>query len=510
MKKGWRAESHTQAAIAAKTPGSPADVEAEIDEWVASCYADPLKFTLGAYPWGEPDSPLENEIGPDDNQREFLTALGKEIEARAFNGTDPVMPILMNETSGHGVGKSAMGGWLADFVLSTRPHSIGTVTAGTATQLSERTWAAIQYWTRLCLTAPWFDIMERGIYSKAFPDTWKLVAQTCKAQNAQAFAGQHARTSTSWYLFDEASEVPDKIWETAYGGLTDGEPMLFAWGQPVRNTGEFYRVCFGSLKARWNGRRVDSRTSRFTNKDLIAQQITDYGIDSDFVKVRVLGLPPSASELQYIDKARVDLARKRTMVALKDDPIVAGFDVSGGGKAWNVIRFRQGLNGNVLPPIRMAGDKDPDRSARIALCAELLSDRRPGHQLAALFVDAAFGAAIVTRLHALGYTNVFEVNFGGESPDPHEKNMRAFMYRAGKDFLLLGSIPDEDTLCDQLCLAGYHLDTSGKLVIESKADIQARGESSPDDSDAFLLTFARSVAIRQQAPAAYRPKGKWG
>ena len=53
--------------------------------------------------------------------------------------------------------------------------------------------------------------------------------------------------STSWYLFDEASEVPDKVFQTAYGGLTDGEPMFFAWGQPVRNTGEFYRICFGDL-----------------------------------------------------------------------------------------------------------------------------------------------------------------------------------------------------------------------------------------------------------------------
>jgi hypothetical protein len=502
VKAGWRAESHTQAAIAAKTPGSPESVEAEIDDLVASCYYDPLKFVETMYPWGEAGGPLADEDGPDAVQIEFLEALGVEITARQFNGRDPVMPILMNMTSGHGCGKSAMGGWLADFLLSTRPHSIGTVTAGTATQLSERTWAAIQFWTRLCLTAPWFDIMERGIYSKAFPDTWKLVAQTCKAQNAQAFAGQHARTSTSWYLFDEASEVPDKIWETAYGGLTDGEPMLFAWGQPVRNTGEFYRVCFGSLKARWNHRRVDSRTSRFTNKDLIAQQITDYGIDSDFVKVRVLGLPPSASELQYIDKARVDLARKRTMVALPDDPIVAGFDVSGGGKAWNVIRFRQGLNGNVLPPWRLSGDQDPDRDARVAKCAELLSDRRPGHQIAALFVDAAFGAAIVVRLRALGHKNVHEINFGGVSPDMHEKNMRAFMYRKGKEYLLLGSLPDEDQLCDQLCLAGYHLDASGKLVIESKADIQARGEASPDDSDAFLLTFAQAVAIPRKVPAS--------
>jgi len=55
---------------------------------------------------------------------------------------------------------------------------------------------------------------------------------------------------------------------------------------------------------------------------------------------------PSASEFQFIDKARVELARKRTQVALPDEPLVAGFDVSGGGKAWNVIRFRRGFNGS--------------------------------------------------------------------------------------------------------------------------------------------------------------------
>ncbi len=496
-----------------------ANVEEQIEELVASCYHDPLKFVLQCYPWGEEGGPLEQETGPDDNQREFLTALGREVTERGFDGQAPVMPVKLAETSGHGTGKTALCGWVTDWILSTRPHSAGTVTAGSYTQLETRTWPAIQYWTALCITAPWFDIMQGGIYSKDYPATWKVEMQSCKEQNAQSFAGQHARTSTSWYWLDEASEVPDKIWQTAYGGLTDGEPMMFALGQMVRNTGEFFRVCFGDQAARWNQRRVDSRTSRFTNKTYIAQMIEDHGIDSDFVKVRVLGLPPSASELQYIDKARVDQARKRVMVPLSSDPLIAGFDVSGGGKAWNVIRFRRGLcgnplgsNGEPLGPIRLAGSKDPDRSARIALCAELLSDRRPGHQIAAMFVDSAFGAAIVQAVRALGHTNIQEVNFGGESPDPHQANMRAFMHAKCKEWLLLGSLPDDDKLAEQLCLAGYHLNTSGKLVIESKADIQDRGEQSPDDADAFMLTWGRSVAVAKapQRPTPPPPRSAWG
>lgn len=165
-------------------------------EEVSRFYADPLGFVLFAYPWGEP-GPLENEQGPDDNQREFLNSLGEEVKARKFDGSNPVMPIQMAESSGHGTGKSAMGAWLTDWIMSTRPHSIGTITAGTYKQLEEKTWAAVLYWSKLCITAHWFDIQASGIFHKSFPDSWKVTPQTCKEQNAQSFAGQHARTSTA-------------------------------------------------------------------------------------------------------------------------------------------------------------------------------------------------------------------------------------------------------------------------------------------------------------------------
>lgn len=481
-----------------------AQPDLQLADEISRFYDDPAGFVKFAYPWGEP-GPLENYSGPDEVQLEFLRSLGEEVRARRFNGKDPVMPIQMAATSGHGTGKSAMGGWLTDWVISTRPFSIGTVTAGTFTQLKNRTWSEIRRWTKLCITGHWFDVQATGIFHKAYPERWKVVIQTCKEENAQSFAGQHAADSTSWYLFDEASEVPDKVKETADGGITDGEPMMFAWGQPVRNTGWFYRINFGSEK--WaNTRRIDSRTSQFTNKQLINQWISDYGIDSDFVKVRVLGLPPSASELQYIDKGRIEAARGRRIQALADDPLIAGFDVSGGGKAWNVIRFRRGLDGDVgvLKPIRIPGEHDPERSKRVGICAELLSDRRPGHQLAAMFVDSAYGSPIVERLKGLGFQNVYEVNFGAQAPDPHCLNMRAYMWMKAKEWLLLGGLPDDTELCEQLALPGYHINNSGKLVLESKESIQDRGEASPDDADAFALTFAQPVAPRRVQPVVTR------
>lgn len=475
--------------------------DAELAAFIADNYTNsPLEFVCDCFKW-------ESGEGPDANQIEFLTALGEECKARDFDGRTPCMPIQMAMTSGHGTGKSVMGAWLTWWILSTRPGSKGTITAGSYVQLETRTWAAIQEWGRKCITHHWFNVTAHKITSVQDPEDWYAFAQSCKPENAQSFAGQHARTASSFYIFDEASEVADVIWDTAKGGLTDGEPMHFAWGQMVRNTGRFYEVCFGSEAARWNHRRVDSRSSKLTNKPLIAEWEADYGIGSDFYRVRVLGYPPNASELQYIDKTRVQEARMRGSYPIASDPLICGFDVSGGGKAWNVLRFRRGLDMRSMPPIRIPGEKDPTREQRIAICAELLSDKRPDTRISAMFVDTAFGAPIVQTLKMMGFTNVFEVAFGSESPDQHCANLRAYMYKEMKDWLLHGAIPDDDELARQLCLPGYHIRTGGsKLVIESKADIQKRGEQSPDDADACALTFARKVAIPQDKPRPREPR----
>jgi hypothetical protein len=71
-----------------------------------------------------------------------------------------------------------------------------------------------------------------------------------------------------------------------------------------------------------------------------------------------------------------------------------------------------------------------------------------------------------------------------------------------KDWLIKGAIPDDERFASQLAAPGYHINSRGKLVIESKADMVKRGEASPDDADALALTFARPVAI----PENPRPK----
>jgi len=266
--------------------------EDELVEAAARFYDDPMGFVLYAYPWGEPGS-LRDHPGPDTWQRELLTGIGEEV--KSHTGPRPYMPIRRAIASGHGIGKSTLVAWLVDWVMVTRPATNGRVTANTFAQLETNTWAAVQKWTKLCIFGHWFECNAGKMYVKGRPEDWFCTPQSSKEENSEAFAGQHSERGSSVYFFDEDSAIPDLIHEVAEGGLTDGEPIIFLFGNPTRNSGHFYRACFGSERDRWNHQSIDSRSSRFTNKALIQEWIDTYGEDSDFVRVRVRGLPPRAS-----------------------------------------------------------------------------------------------------------------------------------------------------------------------------------------------------------------------
>jgi hypothetical protein len=196
-------------------------------------------------------------------------------------------------------------------------------------------------------------------------------------------------------------------------------------GLGTRSTGKFFRVCFGSEQDGWIHKAIDSRDCTLPNKELLAEWIETYGVNSDFVRVRVRGLPPAAGELQFIDRERIKEAQMREPQSLLDDPLVCGVDVSGGGTAWNVAAFRRGGDARSIPRIRIPGEHTRDRSVLVGKLAEILRDKRPDRKVTAMFIDMAFGSPIYERLRALGFNNVFEVNFGlTHTPDRSKANMR--------------------------------------------------------------------------------------
>ncbi len=484
--------------------------DAELADFVATCYHDPLRFVLGCYPWGEP-GPLQEHDGPDSWQEEFLRKLGEEVTENAFDGLKAVKPIRRAVSSGHGIGKSVLVAWLVDWIMSTRPNCQGTVTANTFTQLETKTWASIQRWTKLCLTGHWFTCGATRMYHNDYRESWFCAPQSCREENSEAFAGQHAADSTSFYINDEDSAVPDKIHEVEEGGLTDGEAMQFLFGNPTRTNGSFHAACFGAQRNRYTVTVVDSRTSRFTNKEQIQEWAEDYGEDSDFFRVRVRGLPPNAAELQYIDGQRVLAAQSRACIELADTPLVAGCDLAWGGADDNVIRFRRGMDARSIPPIRIKGEFTRDPAVLTAKLAQVLTQTYNGRKVAMLFLDSAgIAGPIAERLRQQGHRNLQEVNFGADSPDPKYRYMRDFMWGEMKQWLLTGAIEKSQDLEVDLTSPGTRPNPRQLVWLESKQDMKKRGVDSPDDGDALALTFASPVSTGNELPDFGRmPEMHW-
>ena len=499
-----------------------ATFDGELARDLARFYADPLGFVLYAYPWDsdpslqivklpEPWSFVYGcEFGPDAWACEFLTELGEQVKARGFDGITAVPPIQFAVSSGHGIGKSAMAAWLAHWIMSTRPHSRGVVTANTGEQLASKTWAGVAAWVNRSINRHWFTITTgKGAMRMVHvnhPETWRVDAQTSREENSESFAGLHAASSSPWYLFDEASAIPAKIWEVAEGGKTDGEPMHFVFGNPTRNTGAFAE-CFGAQRHRWITRQIDSRTVAITNKATLARWVEDYGEDSDFVRVRVRGIFPRASSMQFIPRDLVDGAAKREVHTEQFVGRVAavGVDVARFGDDSSVIRTRVGRDGAAVPTKRFRGLDTMQLASKVA---EHMDELAFMGLHCVVFVDGGgVGGGVVDRLRQLR-REVIEVQFGGKADDDRKyANKRAEMWGRMKDWLAIGSIPVDEQLATDLTAVEYGFTVSDAIQLERKEDMKKRGLASPDDGDALALTFAQPVPDHRMPEA---PRGVHG
>jgi hypothetical protein len=463
------------------------DVELATD--IATFYADPLGHVLYSYPWGE--GQLRGFEGPDSWARGFLQDLGDEVRKRGFDGHSAVDPIQFSTASGHGIGKSALTAWLIRWIMDTRPFSKGIVTANTAEQLRTKTWAELAKWHHMGVTKHWYHLNSGGgsmnMYHLDHRETWRVDAQTCREENSEAFAGLHAAQATPFYIFDEASAVPDKIFEVREGGLTDGEPMTFDFGNPTRNTGRFFENMQGRFRHRYIRRHIDSRDVKITNKRLFQGWIEDYGIDSDFVKVRVLGQFPSAGELQLIPTADVRECIGLEVVVQPHDPLIMGVDVARFGGDQSVIYLRQGRDAESQGVHKFRGLDTMQLAARVV---EIARDKSPD----TVMIDGGgVGGGVVDRCRQLGL-DVVEINFGSKATQPGFANMRAQMWGNLRDAIKDGiRLPDDPDLVSDLTGLQYGYTLRNELKLERKEDAKKRGLPSPDLADALALTYAIPV-----------------
>jgi len=389
----------------------------------------------------------------------------------------------------HVTHNSALTSWLVKWILDTRPYAKGVVTANTGDQLRTKTWAEVAKWHNMSITKDLFEYQNsRGamcLKNKEESENWRCDALTSREEASESFAGLHAANSTPFYIMDEGSAIPNIIPEVAMGGLTDGEPMFFMFGNPTRSSG-FFSDLFKGKKEGWDLTTIDSRTVEGTNKSLFDRWEKEHGEDSDFFRVRVRGLPPKTASTQFISTELVEAAAGKHLQKQQYDfaPKVLGVDVAWYGDDTSVIVMRQGLKADI-----MWSGMEVD-SVDIAGQIASISAREG---IDAVFIDASMGNGVIDQLRRLG-SNPQPVYFNATSNSPEYKNKRAEMWGNIREWLKMGgAMPDDSRMKDELTALEYFFALDGRIQLESKKDLKKRGEPSSDYSDALALTFAEIV-----------------
>lgn len=472
---------YIEALPASEIPAN-ADPELELRRDMGKFSKKPLAFVKYSFPWGVGE--LEKFPGPDAWQCEVLEDLG--------NGLLTIdQAIRIATASGHGIGKSALVSWIILWAVATFEDTKGVVTANTETQLKSKTWAELAKWHRLFIAKHWFVMTATALYSadKDHERTWRVDMIPWSENKTEAFAGLHNQGKRIIVIFDEASAIPDVIWEVTEGALTDlGTELIWAvFGNPTRNTGRFHD-CFSQFRHRWNTRQIDSRAVAITNKKQIQEWVDDFGEDSDFVRVRVRGVFPSSSDHQFISSAIVDGARGRHLnqAQFANAAKILTLDNAWTGGDEIVIGLRQGLLYEIKATFRRNDDDQFIAGQLARIEDEVKAD--------AVFIDLGYGSGVYSFGKAMHRTWIL-IPFGGASSDAGFVNKRAQMWNEMRKWLMDGgAIPNDPVLCADLTgpeafvVATGH--NAGKIYIESKKDMRDRGLASPNRADALALTFA--------------------
>ncbi|MGB0817843.1 MAG: hypothetical protein ACPGQQ_02965 [Candidatus Puniceispirillaceae bacterium] len=201
----------------------------------------------------------------------------------------------------------------------------------------------------------------------------------------------------------------------------------------------------------------------------------------------------------YIKPMLVRRARN-TAAIQSSEPLIMGVDPARLGGDQFRLCHRKGRTVTKLmryPPMRL--DQSTSRLARD------IDHYKP----MVVNIDAGgLGVGLYDNLVGMGYGDIVnKVDFGGAPLDPERnKDMTAEMFRLAREWLedtpcSMAMLDEKDAQAIQSQLSARKHDwfRNAILVMESKKKFKEEYKFSPDEADAFLLTFAKHVARGSKA-----------
>lgn len=423
-------------------------------------------------------------------QELILDAVEKAIKDEA--------PRRISVRSGHGIGKTATFSWLILWFLFCFKESQIPCTAPTSEQMNDALWKEV---------AKWLMRMPEGIKSKfevtnthirvtERPATWFARAKTARKESPEALAGIHG--DYVMLVIDEASGVPEEIFNTAEGALTEPNILVIMISNPTRTVGYFYDSHHKDQK-NWQTLHFSSLDSPLVDYGYVNRIIEKHGEDSDEFRIRVLGEFPKLDALD--DKGYIPLLMEEDLRLTPSGEFVGeklmGIDPSGEGDDKTVWVVRDNFKAKVVAQEQISSEKS---IAEKTLTLMDYYNIRPEN----VFIDNFGSGANVAKELALSRQQfrVNSMNVGEKARDEEFYiNLRAESFDRMRKWLRQGGELVNHKGWDELLSIRFRRELSGKMKIMGKREMKNEGVKSPNVADALMLTFTRNYIVRERAKA---------
>jgi len=335
------------------------------------------------------------------------------------------------------------------------------------------------------------------------PDFREIVGFT--AREAEAVAGVSGKNLI--YVADEASGIPDLIFEAIEGNRAGGARIVM-FSNPTRTEGEFFEA-FDSKKELYKTVTVSSEDTPnvtegrevipgLATREWVEEKKREWGVDSPLYKIRVKGEFVLNETGKVLSVHVIAEAEKRWYETPEDGRLHIGLDPAGSGVGGDetVFALRRGLKVLGLLPFRGVTEEGHVVHVRGIVKAHY----RRGEPLPIVKVDreGAVGAKVFAHLRA---------DLEGQNDDHKlyelvgvRSSERAFreptIYDRVRDELWAalalwfkegGAIPEDTKLAKELHTLAWLGNIAGRQKVTSKDDLKKILGRSPDRADAVCL-----------------------
>lgn len=404
--------------------------------------------------------------------------------------------------SGQKTGKSRALAWIGLWWAATRPNARAIMTSSSDDQVRTILWPEVR---QLHAAAA-----RRGYKLGDIHDSHRTGLKTLDGRWLYGFATDVAdnmggkSSSNLLFIVDEASGVPDAIWEAIKGNMAGGGKILCV-ANPLRPSGWFYDL-FKERRGQWALQRLSSleaadyqqrvcRVPGLASYEAIQEEWAGYESTAAYA-CRVLGEFPLQGEDSVISVAIVDAALSRWATAPEEGRLELGVDVARDGGDDSVVAP---VIGNKALEMRVVHGYDSHQVAGLTMTVlRELRGRFKTEYPVRVKVDAiGAGAGVYDCLRREPRSEVEAVAVSvSESPTsqptagPGYALLRDQLWFAGREWLVGGgALPADRKLEAELAAVRFGYTASGKLKVESKIELKKRIRRSPDRADALLLAI---------------------